>query len=81
MCQVQYLVGRAGQTVLTARCGKAGALGAGGGGGHAVLGGPGGRTRESYASMRCPRVLKLSSAFQLVDNLGLDVLVWAPIKH
>ena len=39
------------------------------------------RTRESYASMRCPRVLKLSSAFQRVDNLGLDVLVWAPIKH
>ena len=42
MCQVQYLVGRAGQTVLTARCGEAGALRAGGGGGPAVLGGPGG---------------------------------------
>ena len=41
MCQVQYLVGRAGQTVLTARCGEAGALRAGGGGGPAVLGGPG----------------------------------------
>ena len=38
-------------------------------------------TRESYAPMRCPRILKLSSAFQRVDNLGLDVLVWAPIKH
>ena len=39
------------------------------------------RTRESNASMRCPRVLKLSSASQRLENLSFGVPVLAPFEH
>ena len=66
MCQVQYLVGRAGQTVLTARCGEAGALRAGGGGGPAVLGGPGGRGNYSHSRLQ-QLLLQLQQLQQLMQ--------------